>query len=152
MSGQDAADTLSDIRLRSPRGRRAWRHARHSVHDKTVCIIDDEWAVRQSLESLVRAIGARVQLYDSAEAFLEHGRHDASHCIVCDIRMTRMSGLELLACMRARACDVPFIFVTAHLTAHRELEARRLGALCVLEKPFDPAELVQWMTRALGGR
>ncbi len=119
------------------------------MHDKTVCIIDDEMAMRQSLESLVRSMGPRVRLYASAEAFLEHGRSGSSHCIVCDIQMSGMSGIELLACLRAGCCDVPFIFVTAHPSERRQLEARRLGALCVLEKPFDPRELVQWLMRAL---
>ncbi|CAM2173412.1 Response regulatory domain-containing protein [Burkholderia latens] len=143
------ADTLSEIRLRCRLRRQARRHARHSVHDKTVCIIDDEMAMRQSLESLVRSMGVRVRLYASAEAFLEQGRSGPLHCIVCDIQMQRMSGIELLACLRAGRCDVPVIFVTAHPSARRLLEARRLGAMCVLEKPFDPRELVQWLMRAL---
>jgi CheY-like chemotaxis protein len=71
------------------------------VHDKTVCIIDDEMAVRQSLESLVRSMGVRVMLYASAEAFLAHGSGGPLHCIVCDIQMPGMSGIELLACLRA---------------------------------------------------
>ncbi|KVH09314.1 hypothetical protein WS84_05820 [Burkholderia anthina] len=121
------------------------------MHDKTVCIIDDELAMRQSLESLVRSMGVRVRLYASAEAFLEHGANGTSHCIVCDIQMAGMSGIELLAVLRAGCCDVPIIFVTAHPSARRALEARRLGALCVLEKPFDPRELVQWVMRALAG-
>ncbi|AFJ89748.1 response regulator [Burkholderia vietnamiensis] len=121
------------------------------MHDKTVCIIDDEMAVRQSLESLVRSMGARVMLYASAEAFLAHGSGGPLHCIVCDIQMPGMSGIELLACLRARCCDVPFIFVTAHLSARRLGDAQRLGALCVLEKPFDPGELVQRLMWALAG-
>ncbi|RQV08920.1 response regulator [Burkholderia cenocepacia] len=121
------------------------------MHDKTVCIIDDELAMRQSLESLVRSMGVRARLYASAEAFLEHGASGTSHCIVCDIQMAGMSGIELLAVLRGGGCDVPIIFVTAHPSARRVLEARRLGALCVLEKPFDPRELVQWVMRALTG-
>ncbi|WP_260431602.1 response regulator transcription factor [Burkholderia cepacia] len=107
--------------------------------------------MRQSLESLVRSMGVRVRLYASAEAFLEHGRSGPSHCIVCDIQMSGMSGIELLAVLRAGCCDVPFIFVTAHPSARRQVDANRLGALCVLEKPFDPHELVQWLMRALAG-
>ncbi|WP_230469151.1 MULTISPECIES: response regulator transcription factor [Burkholderia] len=107
--------------------------------------------MRQSLESLVRSMGVRVRLYASAEAFLEHDGSAPSHCIVCDIQMSGMSGIELLAVLRAGCCDVPIVFVTAHPSARRMLEARRLGALCVLEKPFDPRELVQWVMRALTG-
>ncbi|WP_253192500.1 response regulator [Burkholderia cenocepacia] len=70
------------------------------MHDKTVCIIDDELAMRQSLESLVRSMGVRARLYASAEAFLEHGASGTSHCIVCDIQMAGMSGIELLAVLR----------------------------------------------------
>lgn len=121
------------------------------MHDKTVCIIDDELAMRESLESLVRSMGVRVRLYASAEAFLEHGASGSSHCIVCDIQMAGMSGIELLAVLRAGCCDVPIIFVTAHPSARRLLEAGRLGALCVLEKPFDPRELVRWVMQALAG-
>ena len=146
-----AVGTLSEIRLRSRPCQRAWRHARHPVHDKTVCIIDDELAMRESLESLVRSMGVRVRLYASAEAFLEHGASGSSHCIVCDIQMAGMSGIELLAVLRAGCCDVPIIFVTAHPSARRLLEAGRLGALCVLEKPFDPRELVRWVMQALAG-
>ena len=119
------------------------------VHDKTVCIIDDELAMRESLESLVRSMGVRVRLYASAEAFRTRAS-GSSHCIVCDIQMAGMSGIELLAAAR-RCCDVPIIFVTAHPSARRLLEAGRLGALCVLEKPFDPRELVRWVMQALAG-
>lgn len=108
-------------------------------------------AMRQSLESLVRSMGARVRLYASAEAFLEQGRSGPLHCIVCDIQMPGMSGIELLAVLRAGCCDVPFIFVTAHPSARRLVQASHLGALCVLEKPFDPHELVQWLMRAIAG-
>lgn len=87
------------------------------MHDKTVCIIDDELAMRQSLESLVRSMGVRARLYASAEAFLEHGASGTSHCIVCDIQMAGMSGIELLAVLRGGCCDVPIIFVTAHPSA-----------------------------------
>lgn len=152
----DCRGTVS--RIRCPKSgcvpglsRRVRRHARRPVHDKTVCIIDDEVAMRQSLESLVRSMGVRVRLYASAEAFLEYGRNGPSHCIVCDIQMAGMSGIELLDCLRAGCCDVPLIFVTAHPSTRRLIEARRLGALCVLEKPFDPRELVQWLMRALAG-
>ncbi|MCC8402720.1 response regulator [Paraburkholderia sp. MMS20-SJTN17] len=121
------------------------------MRNKTVCIIDDELAVRQSLGSLVRAMGALAREYESAEAFLSHGRHPPVDCVVCDIQMDHMSGVELIARLRAEACDVPFIFVTGHFTERRRAEAERYGALCVLEKPFDPEQLVQWIGTALWG-
>ncbi|WP_116140201.1 response regulator transcription factor [Trinickia diaoshuihuensis] len=121
------------------------------MRDKTVCIIDDEFAVRQSLESLVRSMGSQAREYESAEAFLARGIDLPFDCVVCDIQMARISGLQLLASLRAQGSVVPFIFVTGQLTSTRLAEAQRYGALCVLEKPFDPEELAQWIERALTG-
>ncbi|MBU7439724.1 response regulator transcription factor [Paraburkholderia fungorum] len=122
------------------------------MRNKTVCIIDDELSVRQSLGSLVRAMGALAREYESAEAFLSHGLHRPVDCVVCDIQMGHMSGVQLVAQLRAEACEVPFIFVTGHFTARRRAEAELYGALCVLEKPFDPEELALWIGKALRGR
>ena len=121
------------------------------MRDKTVCIIDDEFAVRQSLKSLVRSMGGQAREYQSAEVFLARDPDTPFHCVVCDIQMTPISGLQLLAFLRARGCGVPFIFVTGQFSARYRAEAQRYGALCVLEKPFDPEELAQWIERALTG-
>ncbi|PRY06167.1 response regulator transcription factor [Paraburkholderia sp. BL25I1N1] len=119
---------------------------------KTVCIIDDELSVRRSLESLVRSMGGEARVYRSAEAFLANGRKAPFDCVVCDIQMSAMTGIELLARLRADACEAPFIFVTGYVTARSRQEACNHGALCVLEKPLDPEELAQWIDKALTGR
>lgn len=146
---QGSPDSLPDRATLEDSDPRAWRQARESVRDKTVCIIDDELSVRQSLESLVRSMGGQARAYKSAELFLAHGREAPFDCVVCDIQMSGMTGVELLARLRADACEVPFILVTGHLTVRSREEAGVYRALCVLEKPFDPEELAQWINKAL---
>ncbi|MFM0502340.1 response regulator transcription factor [Paraburkholderia caffeinilytica] len=117
--------------------------------DKTVCVIDDELSVRQSTEALIRSMGLRARMYESAEDFLLRGIGEPCDCVVCDIRMGPMSGLALLAYLRRTGHLAPFIFVTAHAAPSVLMEAARKGALCVLEKPIDPEELASWLIRAI---
>jgi len=112
-------------------------------------VIDDELAVRQSTGALIRSMGLRARMYESAEAFLARGVGEPCDCVVCDIRMGPMSGLALLARLRKTGVLAPFIFVTAYAAPSLLEEAASKGALCVLEKPVDPAELASWILRAM---
>jgi len=118
------------------------------VGDKTVCVIDDEPAVRQSIETLILSMGWRARVYESAEAFLARGAGEPCDCVIGDLRMGAMSGLALLAQLRQTGYLTPFIFVTAHADPRLLTQAASLGALCVLEKPIDPDQLAGWVTRA----
>jgi FixJ family two-component response regulator len=115
-----------------------------------VAVVDDEAAVRRALERLLRASGFRVTSFTSAEAFLARDPRDAPDCLVLDIWMEGMSGLDLQAALAARGERIPTIIITAHddpLTRERSLRA---GAGAYLTKPFDEKELIEAIQRASG--
>jgi FixJ family two-component response regulator len=117
------------------------------VGDKTVCVIDDELAVRQSTQTLILSMGLRARVYESAEDFLARGVGEPCDCVICDFRMGAMSGLALLAHLRKTGYLTPFIFITAH-SAPMLAEAVSMGALCVLDKPVEPDQLARCIIRA----
>ncbi|CAM2146165.1 Response regulator [Pararobbsia alpina] len=113
-------------------------------------MIDDESSVRRSIDSLIRSTGHRTRQFDCAEAFIALAGEAACDCVVTDVQMGGMSGVDLLAQLRERGSSVPCIVVTAHATADLQEKAQRCGALCVLKKPVHPDELVYWISVALG--
>jgi DNA-binding NtrC family response regulator len=117
--------------------------------DKTICVIDDESSVRHSIDSLIRSTGLRTRQFDCAESFLALIDESACDCVVADIQMGGMSGIDLLAHLRKQGSAVPFIVVSAHATPDARAKAQQCGALCVLTKPVHPDELVHWISIAL---
>lgn len=120
------------------------------VPAKIVCVIDDEPSVRRSTGALIRSLGWGAVFFSSAEDFMAHPGNAAYDCMICDIALAAISGIELLRRLRAAGCQTPCIFVTAHATAYRRDQARQHGAVCMLEKPVDPDELICWLSRVLG--
>ena len=120
------------------------------VPAKIVCVIDDEPSVRSSTGALIRALGWGVSFFSCAESFIAHPSSTAYDCLICDIALEGISGLELLRRFRHAGHATPCIFVTAHGTPHNRAEAAQLGAACMLDKPVDPRELVDWLSRILG--
>jgi FixJ family two-component response regulator len=94
-------------------------------------------------------MGCVVCEFDCAEEFVRHESEMHVDCIVSDIKMGPMSGIDLLVSMVERGRTVPFVFVTAHATDSNQALARDNGALCVLSKPVHPNDLVHWVTVAL---
>jgi two-component system response regulator FixJ len=117
--------------------------------DRIVHIVDDDAAVRQSLAFLLGSAGLTVRLYDSASAFLAELSAVKSGCLVTDVRMPGMTGIELLQQLRARACGLPAIVITGHGDVPLAVEAMKAGAIDFIEKPFDQEALLHAVHAAL---
>ena len=116
---------------------------------KLVAIVDDDDLIRDALQGLLKAVGWPAQAFASAEEFLESGKQHQTACLIADIRMPGMSGLELQAKLNADHCRIPTIFITAHGDAKMRLQALRAGAVEFLAKPFDEEALLQSVRAAL---
>jgi two-component system response regulator FixJ len=110
--------------------------------DTLVYVIDDDEAVRDSVAFLLGSAGLKVQAFDSARHFLDAAIDLAGACIVTDLRMPGVSGIELLRTLRARGDGVPVIVMTGHGDVPLAVEAMKLGAADFLEKPFDDEALL----------
>ena len=104
---------------------------------KLIAIIDDDEAMQDSLRDLMEAAGLVAQCFGSAEEFLESDLHTRAACLIVDIRMPKMSGLQLQARLKEEECNIPIIFITAHGDARMRIRAMREGAVEFLAKPFD---------------
>jgi FixJ family two-component response regulator len=114
-----------------------------------IAIIDDDEAMQDSLRDLLEAAGLAARCFGSAEEFLESDLHDKAACLIVDIRMPKMSGLELQAKLKEEECNVPIIFITAHGDARMRIQAMRRGAVEFLAKPFDHRLLLKRVHTAL---
>jgi FixJ family two-component response regulator len=117
---------------------------------KLVAIVDDDDSVRVTLQELLRSAGFPSRGFESAEAFLGSGDQQETACLITDIRMPGMSGLELQATLNAERCKIPTIFITAHGDEEMRLQALRAGAVEFLPKPFDDEALIESVRAALG--
>jgi two-component system response regulator FixJ len=117
--------------------------------DSTVHVIDDDEALRDSLTFLLRTARIDVQSYPSAAAFLEALPETNLSCVITDVRMPGMSGIDLLRRLRERKISVPVIVITGHGDIPLAVEAMRIGATDFLEKPFDDEVLIASVKAAL---
>jgi two-component system response regulator FixJ len=111
--------------------------------DVTVHVIDDDQAARESLEFLLRTAGINVKAHESAVDFLKGAAEIKSGCIVTDVRMPEITGIDLLKKLKDLKVDVPVILVTGHGDVPLAVEAMKIGAADFLEKPFDDEILLQ---------
>jgi FixJ family two-component response regulator len=116
---------------------------------KIVAIVDDDDSMRSAVQGLLEAVDLPAQAFASAEDFLSSGKQHDTACLIADIRMPGMSGLELQATLKAQRCSVPIIFITAHGDEKMRLQARRAGAVEFLSKPFDNEVLLDSVRAAL---
>jgi FixJ family two-component response regulator len=114
-----------------------------------VFVVDDEAAVRISLKRLLRSIGLEARTYASAQEFLQSERPDAPACLVLDIRLPGLSGLELQQELAAASVDLPIIFVTGHGDIPMSVRAMKAGAVEFLTKPFREQDLLEAIQRAI---
>ena len=114
-----------------------------------VFIVDDEEPVRDSIGLLLRSVGLRSQGFPDARAFLDAYRPEQPGCLVLDIRMPRMSGLELQQELNRRGWGIPVIFISGHGDVPMAVEAMRAGAVDFLQKPFKDDELIRRVQKAL---
>jgi FixJ family two-component response regulator len=110
---------------------------------KVVSVVDDDESFRSALQRLLKSAGFPVRSFASAEDFLKSGQQDNTGCLITDIRMPGMSGLDLQAKLNADHCPIPTIFITAHGDEKMRLQAMRGGAVKFLAKPFDDATLLE---------
>ena len=123
------------------------------MNDKTVIhVIDDDAAMRDSLAFLLDVNGFKPLVYDSASAFLGEIAVDASACVVSDIRMPGMNGVELVRKLKNEGSACPVILITGHGDVSLAVEAMKAGAADFIEKPFDDAVLLGAIRSALDAR
>jgi len=119
---------------------------------KVVHVIDDDDAVRDAVGLLLSTEGYKVHTYSSAPAFLKAIPHKCEGCVVTDVRMPEMNGIDLIARMKEERLMLPVIVLTAHADVPLAVEAMKLGAIDLLEKPFDDAALLAAVEAALEKR
>ena len=115
-----------------------------------ISIVDDDESVRDAIKSLLRSVGLRADVFASAEEFLKSDALENTACLILDVRMRGMSGLELQQQLATADYKIPLIFITAH-ASDREARTRALqaGAIDVLYKPFKEEELLKHVYAAL---
>ena len=115
-----------------------------------IAAVDDDFRVRESIESLLESAGYSPALFSSAEEFLSSGTLAHAACVITDVRMPGMDGIELQRRIGAEQPGLAVIFISAHVNAETRLVALREGAYEFLYKPFDAAELLKVVQAALG--
>jgi FixJ family two-component response regulator len=115
----------------------------------SIAIVDDDELIREALHGLLKEAGFAARMFASAEEFLESALQDRYECLIADIRMPGMSGLDLQARLNADQVDVPIIFMTAHGGERMRMQALRSGAVEFLAKPFDHELLLDTVRAAL---
>lgn len=119
------------------------------VDNPVVHIVDDDEAVRQSLAFMLSSAGLAVRLYGSAKAFLDGLDAAQCGCLITDVRMPEMTGLELLQCLKERAPCLPAIVITGHGDVPLAVEAMKAGAIDFIEKPFEEEAILDAVKAAL---
>ena len=121
----------------------------YTLANPTVFIVDDDAAVRDSLAELIRRMELQVECYDTAEDYLQSLDASRPGCLIVDVRMPGVSGLELQETLAQRNIDVPVIVITGHGDISMSVQAMRRGAIDFLEKPYHPTQLRDSIQRAL---
>src|SRR3984957_8692759 len=116
---------------------------------KLIAIVDDDDLMRNAVQGLLKAAGLPARAFASAEEFLHSGQQHYSACLIADIRMPGMSGLELQATLNDEKISIPTIFITAHGDSRMRMQALRSGAVEFLAKPFDDEVLLESVRAAL---
>jgi len=120
----------------------------------TIVVVDDQAALREATENLLKSAGLKAVSFASAEDFLQAAALDGAGCLILDVRLPGMSGLELQQHLAANGIHVPIVFITAQEDSDGEMRARALrsGALAFLRKPFSDEDLLNAVRSALETR
>jgi len=118
--------------------------------DATVWIVDDDHSVRRGLARLLRSAGYRVETFTSAHEFLERGDLDGLGCLIVDVRMPKVGGLDLQQMLADQGRNIPMIFITGYGDIPMAVRAMKMGAIDFLTKPFDDQVLLDAVQQALG--
>ena len=114
-----------------------------------ISVIDDDASVRAATNNLLSSHGYRVHTFASAEEFLQSAHQNDSSCVITDVQMSAMSGLDLLTHLRAQGYAAPFIFITAFPEESLRARALKAGAICFLAKPFAGPQLIRCVDAAV---
>jgi FixJ family two-component response regulator len=117
--------------------------------EPTVFIVDDDAQMRESLRNLIRSVGLRVELFASAQEFVQSQHPDSPSCLVLDVRMPGLSGLDLQKQASEAGLEIPIIFITGHGDIPMSVRAMKAGAVEFLTKPFRDQDLLDAIQQAL---
>ena len=120
-----------------------------TISDAVVFVVDDDSLVRDSLEQLIKSVGLTTETFSSAQAFLDRDLPDKPSCLVLDIRMPGLSGLDLQDNLVKKGISIPIIFITGHGTVPMSVKAMKAGAMDFLQKPFEDQELLDLIHHAI---
>jgi FixJ family two-component response regulator len=121
----------------------------HLQHVPVISIVDDDESVRIAMNSLVRSLGYIAHTFASAEDFLRSPRLNETSCLITDVQMPGMNGIELQTQLRAKGLRMPIVFITAYPDERTRARSLDAGAVCYLTKPFDEETLIGCLERAL---
>jgi FixJ family two-component response regulator len=114
-----------------------------------VFVVDDDVSMRDALRNLLRSVGLQVETFDSAQEFLARPRPDAPGCLVLDVRLPGLSGLDLQRELAKADIDIPIIFITGHGDIQMSVQAMKAGAVEFLEKPFRDQDVLDAVQQAI---
>ena len=117
--------------------------------DAVIAIVDDDPSAREGLESLVRSAGWRAKTFASAQEFLAGPRAEAPSCLILDLQLPRLSGLDLQKRMAEAELEIPIVFLTGHGNIPASVQAMKAGAVEFLTKPFDEQDLLRAIEEAI---
>ena len=120
-----------------------------SEADSVVFVVDDDLSVREAIQSLIRSVGLHVETYGSARDFLRSKRPDVPGCLVLDVRLPGLSGLDLQRALAEADVQIPIIFITGHGDIPMSVRAMKAGAVEFLTKPFRDQDLLDAIQQAL---
>jgi two-component system, LuxR family, response regulator FixJ len=115
-----------------------------------IAIVDDDPAICRALSRLLQTVGWQAVAFSSAEAFLQSGVQKPPHCLVLDVRLPGMTGLELVERLVADGASFPIIIITGHADAQVHMRAIQAGAVAYLRKPVDEQDFLQAIRHSLG--
>ena len=117
--------------------------------DPIVFVVDDDSSIREALGSLIRSVGWRVEVFSSAQEFLRHKRPETPACLVLDVRLPGLSGLDLQHELATRKINLPIVFITGHGDIPMSVRAMKAGAVEFLPKPFRDQDLLDAIQQAV---
>ena len=117
--------------------------------DPVIFVVDDDLSVRRAMERLLRAEGFRVEAFESADQYLESGKAGLAECLLVDVQMPGLNGLELQERLASESVEVPIVFLTGHPDTALSVRAMNEGAIDFLEKPVDDTKLLATVRKAL---
>ena len=125
------------------------RMAANETNESLISIVDDEACVRESLSSLIRSVGYKTKEHSSAEELLRWGRWDETACLILDVRLSGMGGLELQRHLAEMQVARPIVFISGHATENEQTSAMMRGAVAFLRKPFSDESLLKAIHEAI---